>query len=164
MKLIGKIFASIYSSFFTIILTGFLSLFFMQGVLSKDFIATTLKSLNFSEITVKEFGLDEYVQKYGENATVEDAIVAELKNSGVDEEKVRKILNDENIKDFIAKKVNEIIDSAALEKDVSLVTESEIKDALRNLELTDNDYKEITNFLNEVITDFNKEVKDGSSI
>ena len=163
MKIIGKIFASVYSTILTLVMIAFLMLFFAQSVISKEFIASALKSFDFSEVTVKEFGLEDYVQKYGEDATVEDAILSELEAAGIDKEAARKVINDDNIKDFVADKASEIIEAVSEEKNVTLVTEAEIRDALQNLDLTNEDYASITDFLNEVITEFNKEVKNGSN-
>ena len=164
MKTLGKLLASLYSFCFTFLLLVFLVFFFIRGLTTQNFWTNALKEMDFSQIKVKDYGLDDYIKKYGENATIEDVITIELENAGIDTESVNKILNDESIREFVGSKANEIIDAAMNKKEVGEVTETEIKEALNVLNLSEEEYQEVTDFINEVITQFNTEVKDGSSL
>lgn len=163
MKMAGKVFALVYSAFMVFLLLAFMILFYTRIVLSKDFLAKSLSELDYGAITVKALGLDSYLEKYGEDATVEDAITAELEELGVDTETAKKVVNDKNLREFVGGMASELITAGVNGETMEKVTLEEIEESLSVLELTDDQYRIVTDFLNDAIDVYNEEVINSGS-
>ncbi len=164
MKIVGKIFASIYSILFVFISLCFLSLFFTRTFISRDFLVSSLKKIDLEAIKVEDLGTNDYFADYDENITLSEAITNEMEKAGIDKEKAEEIVNDEKLREFIGDKANEVIEAIANEEEIKVVTNDEVKDALGVLELTEDNYQEVTDFLNEVISEVNKEVQNARGL
>ena len=164
MRFAGKVFALVYSVWMIFILLAFMTLFFTRTVLSEKFLSSALSKLDYGAITVKALGLDDYAEKYGKDATFEDVITTELENLGIDTETAYKIFNDEDLQVFIAGKASELIDAGVNSSKLDEVSETEIKDALGVLELSEENYQKVTDFINDFIEGFNKEIENGSGV
>ncbi len=164
MKIVGKIFASIYSILFVFISLCFLSLFFTRTFISRDFLVSSLKKIDLEAIKVEDLGTNDYFANYDENVTLSEAITNEMEKAGIDKEKAEEIVNDEKLREFIGDKANEVIEAIANEEEIKVVTNDEVKDALGVLELTEDNYQEVTDFLNEVISEVNKEVQNARGL
>lgn len=164
MRYAGKVFAVIYSILLVFLLLAFMILFYTRTVISEKFLSHSLSKLDYGAITVKALGIDEYLEKYGENATLEDIITIELENAGIDVQTTKKIINDENLQAFIGGKISELIDAGVNSSELEEVTEEEIEEALDVLDLSKANYQKVTDFINDFIVEFNKEMKNGSGV
>ncbi len=164
MRFAGKVFALVYSVWMVFILLAFMTLFFTRTVLSEKFLASALSKLDYGAITVKALGLDEFAEKYGQDATFEDVITTELENLGIDTETADKIFNDKNLQEFIGGMASELIDAGVNSTELDEVTEAEIEEALGVLDLSKENYQKVTDYLNDFIVGFNKEIKNGSGV
>lgn len=82
MKTLGKICAVIYSIMFYFIITiAFVSIFALKFV-NNNFYIKAFKNIDFNKIIVNEY-----------NETLEDAIISDLEENGINKEDAKKILN-----------------------------------------------------------------------
>lgn len=155
MKIVGKIFAVLYGVVFSVVLLGFGALFMGKDFISKEFITEAIKTADLNEITIEQINVPELSEKYGDSATVEEVLIAEMVKAGFTEEKAKEVLNDKKLREFIAEKAGDSLDNILEGKKVTKVTASELKDVLSALELSDDDYNELANYINRIIDEVN---------
>ena len=160
MKIVGKIIAVIYSLVFTIVLICFMFGFFGRTILNEKFFAQAIRDLDFSQIKLEDLHLEEYFSQYEGNYSLADVIEDELEDAGINTEEVKKIINDKDLKEFVGVKINEALKSGINGEEIEELSVSEVKSALKVLELSEEENEELTDYLNDLITKFNKEVKN----
>ena len=169
MKVVGKIFAILYSILFTPVMLILILIFTVSGYFKSNFYTDLisndfLKKTKISEISTNFDVKQEITELCGEDCTIEGAIIAiASKEYGVDEKLVKEALNDSDIQkaigDFLgtfislqttgeAKKLNYNIFDKALKKEVS-------KEILRLIGYTNEEFKQIIKEYNESVDDFN---------
>lgn len=159
LKVIGSIFAKLFSFIFVLLILFFSVLFITKQLLNKDFYKDVISNTDLKDIRVDILGDDELINKYGKDATVLDILESSLVDFGVDREAVLNILNNENIHTFISDKVYDLVDALSSDKKVkeitfdeikSLTEEKEIKELFKE-DLSDKDIQEIVDSLNDLL-------------
>lgn len=159
LKVIGSIFAKLFSFIFVLLILFFSVLFITKQLLNKDFYKDVISNTDLKDIRVDILGDDELINKYGKDATVLDILESSLVDFGVDREAVSNILNNENIHTFISDKVYDLVDALSSDKKVkeitfdeikSLTEEKEIKELFKE-DLSDKDIQEIVDSLNDLL-------------
>lgn len=169
MKVVGKIFAVLYTILFTPITLILILVFTISGYFKANFYTNlitndALMGTKISEISSNFSGKEEITELCGEDCTVKDAIVASASEGyGIDKKLVEEALNDKDIQkalgDFvgkyvnlettgIAKKLDYKIYEKALEKEVS-------QKILNQVGYTKEEFKQFIEEYNESVDDYN---------
>lgn len=157
LKILGKCFSVIYSVIYAFALYIFVIILFITTLISTSFMVEVIKSVDLADIKIADTELSsEYAAKYGEDATLEDVVVGEMVEVGIEENSARELVNDENIREFLGEKIGELIDNSITGNDVASIEEKDMQKALVNISLTEEEVKNITDFLNDFIDEYNK--------
>lgn len=169
MKVVGKIFAVLYTILFTPITLILILVFTISGYFKSSFYTNlinndALMKTKISDISTDFGGKEEITEICGEDCTVKDAIVASASEGyGIDKELVEEALNDKDIQkavgDFvgtyisfettgIAKKLDYKIYEKTLEKEVS-------QKILNQVGYTKEEFKQLIEEYNENVDDYN---------
>lgn len=144
MKTLGKICAIIYSIMFYFIITiAFVSIFALKFV-NNNFYIKAFKNIDFNKIIVNEY-----------NETLEDAIISDLEENGIDKEDAKKILNSSEFKEFMGNIVGNYVNYILTDNKTDIVSKSDIRKIINKIEdITGNkievDEDEIVNAINEI--------------
>lgn len=155
LKVLGVIGGIILSTFFGLLLFGFVSGYALRNFLTVDTLETTVKSIEIDKITVVDLGLNDFKAKYGD-VTLESALIKELGEFGFEEKKAKELLNDASIKSFIAEVISDAVTSISEKKPLRTIAKKEVAKVLENTSFNEEDIQGVTDYLNEMIGQFNK--------
>lgn len=157
MKVLGKIIAVLYSIIFVFALTGVSLLIGASNLLDGSFYTEVLKSVDLNEINASDLGLTD-----NPDESLQDVLVNQLSESGLDKQVSEAILNNEEIKEVVGDVIGQVIDYTAGIGEAPKVTTEQAKVILNNKnvkqlldeDLTDEDINELVNGLNEFLKEF----------
>ena len=123
MKTLGKICAVIYSILFYFIITiAFVSIFALKFV-NNNFYIKAFKNIDFNKIIVNEY-----------NETLEDAIISDLEENGINKEDAKKILNSSEFKEFMGNIVGNYVNYILTDNKTDIVSKSDIRKIINKIE------------------------------
>lgn len=160
MKIVGKIFASMYCTFFALIVFVFMVLSFATSILEPDYISSTITNSNFMEMKVADIefeGKEDIIQHFGEDVTVEEAIIkAFSEEMGVRENLITEALEDEEIIEFIGEVAGIFVDYT-MTNDLPVISYDDYKNVfekqvvqeiLKDLDYSTQDIKDLIDLYN----------------
>lgn len=161
MKIVGKIFAVLFCIIYFFLLTGFMSLSLVRNLSNGNYYSEVLTEIDLNKIRISDMGNFFDGSGLDEDATLEDAVVKFFESSDVDEEKVRKLIDNKEIREFIGNFVGDYV-NYTMGGEKPVLVETEVKKVLTNPDLTsivgepteeelDNMYNQLTEFIDNVI-------------
>lgn len=122
----------------------------VTSLMSADFYGDLLKDVDFT--TIKVADIDSSLElEYGSDATIEDVLVDELKEYGVEEDTVREVINDDEIKEIVGGIFGEMVEYYATGNgEIPQVEKSDVTKILDKLELSEAQKQEVYNFIDEL--------------
>jgi len=157
MKVIGKIFAVIFSCIFGIIIFSFSIVSFASSIYTEDFYSNIFKNIDLSTIKLSDLGVDV-------DGTVEDYLVDVLDKAGIDSEISRNIIRNDEIKEVLGEFVSECVEYATTKEEIPQIEKEDVNKILNN-----KDVKEIVKDkiseedIDELINEVNKLIKENIS-
>ena len=161
MKILGKVLATMYTALFTVVLFALILVFCVSSYFKEGFISEFLSSDVIMDTKIADLdfeGKQEILDKCGESATIEDAIVIALQEEmDISSDLIKEVINDKDIQKELGKGLNQLIKFETtgvapelkyedyeylLEKDV-------VKQMMKELEITKTDIKKLIDEYNK---------------
>ena len=157
---LGKFFAVIFSIVYSIILVGGIMLFFLSSFFKGDIYVDVLKSIDLKEIKLSEID-PRLVEVFGEDVTIEDAVVTSLESAGIDSDVALEIINNEEIKEVVGEFVGECINYSVNPTEIPKIDEKDIEKVIDNIDTSKITDKEVNkDEIKEYVDEINVNVKD----
>lgn len=162
LKIIGKIFAVLFSTVYFFILTGFVILFFGSNLLSTVYYKDVLKSIDLKEIKVKDLNINTDELVIDENTSVQDIIVEGLEESGLNNEMSVAIVENEEIRGILGTYIGEYVNYQVSGGEIPEIKLEDVKTVLTNELIieavgetpTDEDIEKVYEELNNLTRDY----------
>lgn len=148
MKFIGSILASILSLVYFFVLIAMSSILVIANVFSADYFNNILQNVTFSEIKLGDLGIESE-----EGATLEDLLVSGLKESGMNEEEAKRVINDEETREVASEFIVDAIEYFTNDGDIPQVKSEDIKRILESEEINGVDIDTLVDDVNQAIED-----------
>jgi len=157
---LGKFFAVIFSIIYSIILVGGIMLFFLSSFFKGDIYVDVLKSIDLKEIKLSEID-PRLVDVFGEDATIEDALVTSLESAGIDSDVALEIINNPEVKEVVGEFVGDCINYSVNPTQIPKIDEKDIEKVIDNIDASKITDKEINkDEIKEYVDEINVNVKD----
>lgn len=154
MKIIGKMFAVIFSSVFGIILFAFSLVTFVSSIYTEDFYTNIFKNIDLSAIKLSDLGIDL-------EGTLEDYLVSALEEVGIDKEASISILRNDEIKEVLGEFVSDCVEYATNKEELPKIEKEDINKILDNKEVKEVVKDKIKEEdIDELITEVNNLIKE----
>ena len=135
MKIIGKLFAFIFSIIYCVVLTAFITLNYSTNLLKGEFYTEILNKVDLNEIELK---VKDNITGEETNVPLKDLVIEGLTENGMSEEDATKIIENENIKRVLGNVVGEIINYQLNKGDIPEVSKEDIESIINDPDLNKN--------------------------
>lgn len=157
MKVLGKIAAILYSIIFVLAFFGVSLLVGASNLLNGSFYTSVLKSVDLNEINASDLGLTD-----NPDESLEDVLINQLSESGLDKQVSEAILNNDEIKEVVGDVIGQVINYTINKGEAPKITKDQAKTILDNKDVkkmldedfTDEDINELVSELNEFLKEF----------
>lgn len=109
IKVIGKIFAILFSIFYFFAFSLLMIVAFANNLLSGDYYAGILKNIDLNKIKVSELGEFFNGAEVSKDASVEEALVSVVTKSGVEEKTAVAVVENDEIREIIGNFIGDYI-------------------------------------------------------
>lgn len=135
MKIVGKLFAFIFSIIYCVVLTAFITLNYSTNLLKGEFYTEILNKVDLNEVEVK---VKDNITGEETNVPLNELVIEGLTENGMSEEDATKIIANENIKRVLGNVVGEIVNYQLNKGDTPEVSKEDIKSIINDPDLNKN--------------------------
>lgn len=161
MKVIGKIFAVVFSTIYFFILLALLIINFGTNILKGDFYVSILKSVDLKTIKVSDLGNIIGTDEIDEGTTLEEVLIESLEESGIDKQVGIEILENDEIKEVVGKFIGEYINYSVTKENVPEISKEDINKIINNASVKKVIGNELDGMsIDEIYDELNSEIKD----
>ncbi len=161
LKVIGKIFAVIFCIVYFFLLTGFMTISFAGNFLSGDYYGKVLEKIDLKTIKMSDLGDFLEGSDLDADATVEDALIKYIVESGTDEEKAIALVENKEVKRLLGKYIGQYV-NFNVTGEIPKVEKKDVEDLLSIPDLTsiigeptqediDKVYNQLNDLVNEIV-------------
>lgn len=162
LKIIGKIFAVLFSAVYFFALASFVILFFGSNLLSTTYYKSVLKSIDLKEIKIKDLNVNINELDIDENTSVQDIIVEGLEELGLNNEMSIAIVENEEIREILGTYIGEFVNYQVSGGEMPEIKLEDVKTVLTNELIieaagktpTDEDIEKVYEELNNLTRDY----------
>lgn len=169
MKVVGKFFAIIFCIIYFFVLTFLMILAFAGNALSSNYYSDVFENIDLKSIKVSDLNGLFNEGQFSNDATLEDVLVEYFDNETVDENKVRELINNKEVKKTAGKVIGQIV-SYAIGGEKPEITRKEIENFFESSVVTDvigkpteENIDDVYNQLNEIIEEMKGGINNGNT-
>lgn len=159
MKIVGKIFAVLYSVIFSLLIFVCSLGLVVTNVFTPSFFKDALKSVDLNELSAKDLGLSD-----DPNASLGDALADTLAEAGFDKAVAKKIMENEEIKEVAGDVIGKFVNYQST-GEVPQVSKSDVQKVINNPDvkqiigtsISDADINEMVNEVNNMLKELCEE-------
>lgn len=156
MKIVGKIFAVLYTIVFSVFLLAFSLILPVSNGLNASFFSGLLNTIELSEIKAKDLGFSD-----DPNISLEDALVDTIAEMGIDKNVAKEIMENEEIKDLAGNLLEKFVNYTINPEEVPQISREEVETVLNNSAVKEvMDSSISSEDIDEIVKEANKALKE----
>lgn len=159
MKILKKLISIMLSIILFFVLILFSGISFVSNFYSKEYYTNLMKNIDLDTVKLTDIGIDE-------EGTVEDYLVDELNEMGLEKDLSRKIIRSDEVKEVVGTFVADWVEYSSNGKDIPQISREDVDKVLSNddvksvidEELTDEEINKLIEIINDAIKEGLNEV------